>query len=291
MVEKGSAVSRREAMKLALKGGAYAAPVVLASAIPFGVAAATPAPGTADLQVTFTLTSATPAVGSLETIRVTVTNLGPSNATNVVLNGNLFIFGFATPTFAVSQGTLDPVTGAWTNPLLAVGASATLTVTGTVTAAGARTATAGITHSDQPDPNAANNNVSITITGTPAPSADLQVTFTLTSATPTVGSIENIRVTVTNLGPSNATNVVLNGNLFIFGFASPSFAVSQGTLDPVTGAWTNPLLATGASASLSVAGTVTAVGPRTATAGIVSSDQPDPNAANNNVSITITGLP
>ncbi|MHB8647719.1 MAG: hypothetical protein ACYDAR_18210 [Thermomicrobiales bacterium] len=37
-------MSRREAMKTALKAGAYAAPVVVAAAIPVGVAAATPPP-------------------------------------------------------------------------------------------------------------------------------------------------------------------------------------------------------------------------------------------------------
>jgi len=40
----GKGVSRRDAMKTALKAGAYAAPVVLAAAVPVGVAAATPPP-------------------------------------------------------------------------------------------------------------------------------------------------------------------------------------------------------------------------------------------------------
>jgi hypothetical protein len=49
MDEKGflkSEVSRREAMKTALKAGAYAAPIVVSAAVPVGVAAATPAPPT-----------------------------------------------------------------------------------------------------------------------------------------------------------------------------------------------------------------------------------------------------
>lgn len=37
-------ISRREAMKTAMKAGAYAAPVILASTVPVGVAAATPPP-------------------------------------------------------------------------------------------------------------------------------------------------------------------------------------------------------------------------------------------------------
>lgn len=37
-------MSRREAMKTALKAGAYAAPVVVTAAVPVGVAAATPPP-------------------------------------------------------------------------------------------------------------------------------------------------------------------------------------------------------------------------------------------------------
>jgi hypothetical protein len=37
-------ISRREAMKTALKAGAYAAPIVVAAAVPVGVAAATPPP-------------------------------------------------------------------------------------------------------------------------------------------------------------------------------------------------------------------------------------------------------
>ncbi len=38
-------VSRREAMATAMKGTAYAAPIVLAAVVPAGVAAASPAPG------------------------------------------------------------------------------------------------------------------------------------------------------------------------------------------------------------------------------------------------------
>jgi hypothetical protein len=39
-----SDLSRREAMKIALKAGAYATPVILAAAVPVGVAAVTPGP-------------------------------------------------------------------------------------------------------------------------------------------------------------------------------------------------------------------------------------------------------
>jgi len=45
-------VSRREAMKTAMKGAAYAAPVVLAATVPAAVSAATPAPSGVRVTVT-----------------------------------------------------------------------------------------------------------------------------------------------------------------------------------------------------------------------------------------------
>jgi len=112
-------VSRREAMKTAAKGAAYAAPVVLAASIPAGVAAASPAPNcAAKIKSIFTIartaerlavTFYTNGVKNAAALGLTPTQLGQIQAALVEEQLHELLFtaqggDFLTDTFSFPQG-------------------------------------------------------------------------------------------------------------------------------------------------------------------------------------------
>lgn len=232
----------------------------------------------ADLGVTKTVDDAAPTVGDNVVFTITIHNNGPSDATNVVLTDQLpatLSFVSAAP----SQGSYNPGTGLWSiGTLTAAGptSTATLTLTATVVDAGATTNTATVTGADQPDPNPANNSDSASLNGNPL--ADLDVVKSGPAAV-IPGDDVVYTIVVTNHGPSEATNVVVDdatpaGLVFVSnaGACSTAYPCSIGTL------------ASGASATITTTYTVPAdysgANPivNTATAG---SDTPDPDPTNN----------
>ncbi|MDQ6833706.1 MAG: DUF11 domain-containing protein [Chloroflexota bacterium] len=162
-------ITRREAMKTALKAGAYAAPVVLAATVPEMVSAATPPPPSADISVTQTAVDTT-LVSEDESgvFTVTARNLGPSAATGVVVSDPpppsdpppARFIGIPS-----SGTTYNQATGVWTIGNLAVGASATLTLSGTIEDTVMNTATR--IASSPPDPNAANDTTTASLSTGP----------------------------------------------------------------------------------------------------------------------------
>lgn len=159
-------ITRREAMKAALKAGAYAAPVVLAATVPQAVGAVSPAPATVDLAVGKTVDPAGDAVPAQVAFTVTVTNNGPGAASAITVKDALNPMAFVYLTSTASQGAYDPITGVWTIPTLAAGAKAFLTITVFALLEGAQTNTATLTSSTPSDRTAANNTASATFTGT-----------------------------------------------------------------------------------------------------------------------------
>jgi len=122
-------VTRREAMKTAIKAGAYAAPIVLAASVPAGVLAAnsgapaaTTTPTTAPMVgvwfsagVTQTPTLRTcqgqPAAGTtgdfqfVENVNLPVTNAGPGTAFDVFIGAPSFVVpGVGGPATAIING-------------------------------------------------------------------------------------------------------------------------------------------------------------------------------------------
>jgi hypothetical protein len=147
----GMSITRRAAIKQALKAGTYAAPVVLAATVPVAVAAASPV-SSADLFVSIGV----PAGGGGGIFILVAANAGPSTASNVVvtITHDVTLVFVGTP--VASQGTYNPVTGIWT-----VG---TVTTTGpfpslTIPYTGPGIIRVTIT-SSTPDPNPANNTTS-----------------------------------------------------------------------------------------------------------------------------------
>ncbi|MBW4679707.1 MAG: DUF11 domain-containing protein [Microcoleus vaginatus WJT46-NPBG5] len=236
----------------------------------------------ADLAVTKTVDNPNPTVGQNINYTVTLTNTGPSTATNVAITdqipaGLTFISATAT------QGTYDNTTGLWTVGNLANGAAVTLTISATVNTTNPITNTATISASDQPDPDPADNTGTVTV---PQQQADLAVTKTVDNPNPTVGQNINYTVTLTNTGPSTATNVAITDQIPA-GLTFISATATQGTYDNTTGLWTVGNLANGAAVTLTISATVNTTNPITNTATISASDQPDPDPADNTGTVTV----
>jgi uncharacterized repeat protein (TIGR01451 family) len=258
----------------------------------------TPVAPTADIAVTKSVDIATPVIGDNVTFTVTAQNLGPLDATGVVVTDLLpsgLNFVSATPSTGT---TYTSGTGQWNIGALALNQQVTLTLVATASGSvGTKvTNTATRTASSPPDPNPANDSASVDVTPQPPPSADIEVTMTK-FPTGTVPGLTNVTFTVTakNLGPNDATGVVVTDPPSRLGIpmAYVSYQATQGSYDPgplvtPTGIWTIGNLAVGASAQLQLVmrmtveeGTVTNTATRTA------SSPPDPNPSNDTASVSV----
>ncbi|MFL6257056.1 MAG: beta strand repeat-containing protein [Pyrinomonadaceae bacterium] len=168
-----------------------------------------------DLSLSKTVNNPNPIQGQNVTFTLTLTNSGPSNATNVVVTDLLpagLTFVSATP----STGTYTSGTGAWAVASLTSGTSATLQIVALVSSAGTITNTAEVTASDQPDPDSTPNNgnpaeddrASASIGAAAPPSIGLTKSVT-PSGTQVPGTVITYTVAFTNTGGSPATNFVL----------------------------------------------------------------------------------
>jgi uncharacterized repeat protein (TIGR01451 family) len=246
-------------------------------------ASATETPQQADLVVIKTVSDATPNVGDTVTFTITLNNTGPDAATNVLVNDQ-FPVGLTFVSAVPSQGAYNPGTGDWAVGTVTPGVPVTLSLNATVTGTATETNTAAIRHADQFDPDPGNNTASATET---PQQADLAVTKTVSSTKPNLGDVITYTVTLTNKGPNAATNVVVH-DLVPAGLAVVGATPGQGNYDPVTGMWTVGTVASGASTTLLIQARVNSPVPQTNTASIASTDQYDPNPANNSGTITTT---
>jgi uncharacterized repeat protein (TIGR01451 family) len=236
------------------------------------VKTAQPSPATAGGQLTYTFTT---------------TDNGPGNATGVTLSDTLPA-GETYVSSTSSQGTVVNNDGTLTVNLgsLSDGATATTTVVVTLSPSASGSISNTVTVSgNQPDPNPTNNTSTVT---TPiVASADLSLVKTASAGEVKPGGALTYTLTVSDLGPSNATGVTIADTLPAgFQYASASGDTSASlTGDTLTLDVGN--LAAGATTIVTVSGTVasTATGTITNTA-TVSGAQPDPNLANNTSSVS-----
>lgn len=239
----------------------------------------------ADLELVKTVDTTTPAVGQNITYTLTLTNQGPDTAGGITVNDPLP--SGLTYVSDNSGGTYDPATGNWTVNFLGSGQNRQLQITARVNPTGDYANTAQITASDVPDIDSQpNNNVPTeddqsTVTIVPQASADLSVAKTVNNTTPNVGDRVTFTVTLSNAGPSTATNVRLSDPVPT-GLANPVVTPSVGTYDAATGVWSVPTIDSGATATLTLEGTVTATAPTTNVAEVTASDQPDPDSTPGN---------
>ncbi|CAN7249844.1 IPTL-CTERM sorting domain-containing protein [Acidovorax sp. LjRoot117] len=200
----------------------------------------------ADLRVVSKTAAPDPVVaGANLTYVITVENLGPASATNVVVSDTLASlvntggFQSATP----SQGTCTPnsVTNGTQQNLscnlgtLAMGAQATVTVVvrPSIGATGPRTNTATVRSTDVGDPVQSNNSGSVTSQVTAI--VDVTAAKTATPASVPAGAPITFVATIGNTGPSNAQTVqmvdTLPSNAAFIDIVSVS---GGGTCTPIT---------------------------------------------------------
>ena len=217
--------------------------------------------------------------GSNLVYTITVTNIGPATGTNVLVSDQLpvgFTFISATPATATVSNNLV----AWPGFNLAKNAKSMFTVTVISMEGGIFTNVAFGTTTTF-DPNPTNNNGTATnsqVVTTVTPRADLAVFKTGGTNVAPNGAV-NYTITVTNLGPSTATNVVVTDTLPLavaFQSASGSYGLTGNVLT-----WPVTALAKGATAIFTVSVTAPANGSFTNIAS-GTSDTPDPNPTNNN---------
>jgi uncharacterized repeat protein (TIGR01451 family) len=245
--------------------------------VPGNNAATVSTPVTASADVALTETVAPNPVllgGSNLTYTITITNNGPSPATNVTITDTL-------PAGVTFVGT-TPSQGTCTNPLsscaignLASGASATVIVVVKPNATGAFSNSATVAATEA-DPNTANNSASASATVNPA--ADLSLAETATPQTVTAGNNVTFSFTVTNSGPSTATGVTIADALPV-GMVLVSATPSQGTCTTAISCNLGTI-ANGATATLSIVAQATAPGNFNNTAS-VSANEADPFPSNN----------
>jgi len=148
------------------------------------------------------------------------------------------------------------------------------------------TNTASVTSVDQADPNPANNFDSAAFT---VGRADLAIAKDVDNPAPDVATSVTYTVTITNNGPTAATNIVVT-DLLPSGVTYSSASPSQGTYSDSTGQWNVGSLANTASATLDITAVVnTGTGGQTITntATITAADQEDPTPDNNSDSADI----
>jgi uncharacterized repeat protein (TIGR01451 family) len=236
--------------------------------------------GEADLSITKVGVPDPVTVGNTLTYTLTVANGGPADATGVVVTDTLpssFILGPVNP----SQGSCGNVGNTVTCSLgtIANGSNATITIEVTPTQAGIISNTA-VVAGDQPDPDPSDNSdtETTTVEGTGEPSANLSITKSGSPNPVIVNQQLTYTVTVTNIGPDSATNVVVTDTLpagAIFGSATPD----QGSCNEALGVVTCNLgtITAGNSVIITIIITPTVVGTASNNVTVVSDvDDPDP---------------
>lgn len=238
---------------------------------------------TVDLRVQATAPS-TIVAGNQLTYTFTVTNSGPSQATNVRLtnalpSGVTFVSGSssvssasvtgATLASGVVLGTLNP------------GASETVTVVVGVNGAtrGSFTNTATVT-ATEPEPTTDTNSNTASPATTATGSAVLQVTQTDSATVVAAGGFLTYVISIRNTGPSTATNIVATNTLPSGVTFSSGTASNSGTVNGSGGTATAtiPSLASGATATVTIVAAVGSTATGTLT-NSVSVDTAEPEAA------------
>jgi uncharacterized repeat protein (TIGR01451 family) len=236
-----------------------------------------------DLRVLKTVDNPRPNVGDTVTFTVQLGNLGPNDATNVVLTDSLppgVTFVSATP----SAGTFDSATGQWTVPSLLNGENVFLEIQATVDSPNPQLNAAEVTAHTEIDPNPNND---IAFASFIPQQADLAVSKTVDNPRPNVGDTVTFTITLSNFGKSTATNVALT-DLLPTGLTLVSATPSRGVYDSGTGIWTVDEVNSRFAETLVLEATVVAPGELTNTAAVTDVDQFDPVPGNNQDDATIT---
>ena len=163
----------------------------------------------ADVSIAKSAQPATVPNGGQVTYTLNVQNAGPSSAQNVTVNDSLNSASFTDVAVRTTQGSCD-TTVSCSLGTVDPNSTATVTITATVTAHDTTLTNTANVSSSTPDPNPFNNSASASVT-VPA-TADLAIDKTGTS-NPIEGLPDSFTITVSNKGPDDAANVVVNDPL------------------------------------------------------------------------------
>ena len=233
-----------------------------------------------DISVTKVADTMTPNIGGQITFTVTVTNDGPSDATNIVVTDLLesgYEFVSATP----SNGTYEALNGSWTLGDLDSGITETITITANVLANGTYTNTAELTDlnefdiDSEPSNNDDTEDDQQTIDPMPVLVSDLELTKVVNVATPLVGDEVIFTLSLTNNGPSNASGVTVL-DVLPNGYTYISNNSTAGVYNEATGLWSlNGVIPVGTTETLNIVVQVNPTGNYSNTAEVTASDTLD----------------
>ncbi|MBX2997504.1 MAG: DUF11 domain-containing protein [Caldilineaceae bacterium] len=186
-------------------------------------------------------------VGERLTYTVVVNNLGPSNASAIVISDVIPAL-LSGVTIVTAQGSYAG--DVWTVGALTAGSQTTMTVSallGEATSGRTITNTALVESAGQFDPVVENNGQTLPLTVTLA--ADLAIAMTVSDPAPKVLDLVTYVITVTNNGPETATGVVVAAPL-PSALSYVTHTLPAGSYNAGSGQWTVGALANGASRTL-----------------------------------------
>ncbi len=238
--------------------------------------------GTADLTIDKTATNGPVNAGEFVVYEIEVTNNGPTNAADVISSdalpaGTTFRAAGSSPDCSESGGTVTCEFGVVDN-----GTSETRTLILQTSAVNAPSFdNTAVVSSSTNDPNPGNDDDTETVQVNPA--ADLALTKLDAIDPVTVGDQISYALTVQNLGPSDATNVIVTDPLpagLSFAFEGPFSDCTPSGVPNVTVRCDFGNLAFGDIATQSFTATTSTAGTVSNTA-VVDGDETDPALANN----------
>ncbi len=235
----------------------------------------------ADMAVTKTASPSPATAGQQLTYTIVARNLGPSDATGVLLTDtpppNLL-----NPEFSTDGGaTWSAWPNAYSLGTMVNGASRTILLRGTLSASllGPLSNTVTVS-SNTPDPDITNNTATATVDVDA--SADMSIVKTASPASVNPGRILTYTLNTANAGPSVAQNVVVTDTVST-SLTGVQYSLDNGTTwNTWNGSYTIGTMAVGAMNSIQIRGTV--VGSASGTIGntaTVASTTPDPDLSNN----------
>lgn len=242
-------------------------------------ATASVAVGGTDLEIQKSVSNSTPNAGETVTYTITVTNIGPNNATFVTAQD--WLPSDVTYVSDDSGGPYNSASGIWTIGSLPMGGNVvTLNIDASVDAGtGGQTLTniANITGIAETDLDSSNDSASVDIT---VQSVDIEIAKVINTTSPAPNGSIQYTITTTNNGPDTATNIVVTDVLPANISGITSYPDSGTTY--ASDLWTIPSLGAGLTNTLIInataPGTTGEIATNTAT--LTSVDQEDSNSDN-----------
>lgn len=257
--------------------------------------AETGAAGLISISLDKTVDVINPEIGGTVNYTVTVQNGGPSVATGVVVK-DLLPTGLNYQSATV-DGTYNEVTGSWVIGDIVSGASKTLMIEATVLGAGEYSNIAEVIAHNELDNNSSPNNNDPSeddqdvVTIIPDRTADLQLVKSVSSDTLDVGSLATFDIVLTNLGPSEASDIEIL-DLVPNGFVVFTASATSGIYNQEQGTWSiSETVAVNGTETLTITTVVTEGSNYINDAEIASSGQADSDLANNSDTARVVAIP